>query len=37
MHEAGHTKLVPWDKPEFGVGREVGEGFRMVGQMCTHG
>ena len=31
MHEAGHSKLVRW------VGREVGEGFRMVGHMYTHG
>ena len=30
MHEAGHPKLVPWDKPE-GLGGEVGGGFRMRG------
>ena len=32
MHEAGHSKPVPWDNSEgWGVGREVGEGFRMEG------
>ena len=34
MHEAGHSKLVHWDNPEGGVGREVGEEFRMV-DICT--
>ena len=37
MHEAGHSKLVIWDNPRDGVGREVGWGFRMVGHMYTHG
>ena len=33
MYEAGHQKLVLWDNPEDGVGREeVGE-FRMGGHM----
>jgi len=36
MHEAGHSKLVIWDNPRDGVGREVGWGFRMVGHMYTH-
>ena len=35
--EAGHSKLVIWDNPRDGVGREVGWGFRMVGHMYTHG
>jgi len=26
--------MVPWDDPEGGIGREVGEGFRM-GNTCT--
>ena len=26
MHEAGHSKLVLWDNPEDGVGKEVGGG-----------
>ena len=34
MHEAEHSELVLWDNDE--VGREVGEGFRMGGHMCTH-
>ena len=37
MHEAGHPKLVLWDNPEGGVGREVRGGFRMVGHMYTRG
>ena len=37
MHEAGHSKLVIWDNPRYGVGREVGWGFRMVGHMYRQG
>ena len=37
MHEAGHSKLVLWDNPEDGMGREVGAGFRMGAHMCTCG
>ena len=33
-HEAGQSKLVPWDNPEGWDGREVGGGFRM-GDTCT--
>ena len=35
MHEAGHSKPVLWDNPKGwgGVGREVGEEFRMGGYM----
>ena len=34
MHEAGHSKLVPWDNPE-GWGGE--GGFRMGGHMYILG
>ena len=37
VHEAVHSKLVLWDNPKGGVGREVGGVFRMVGHMYTHG
>ena len=37
MHEAGHSKLVSGTTQGDGLGREVGGGFRMGGQMCTHG
>ena len=37
MHESGHSKWVLWENHRDGVGREVGEGFRMVGHMYTHG
>jgi len=33
MHEAGHSKLVLWDNPEDGMGREMGGGFRMGGHV----
>ena len=39
IHEAGHPKLVLWDKPEDWSGErggwEVQDG--MGGSMCTHG
>ena len=33
-HETGCFRLVYWDDPEDGMGREVGGGFRMV-NTCT--
>ena len=37
MHEVGHSKLDAWDKPEDGVWREMGGGFRMGVHLCAHG
>ena len=37
MNEAGHSVLVLRTTQRDGVGRDVGEGFRMVGHMHTHG
>ena len=37
MFEAGHSKLVLWDKPEEWGGREVEGWFKMGGYMYTHG
>ena len=34
MHETGHSKPVHWDNLRDGMGREVGEEFRM-GDTCT--
>ena len=35
MHEAGHSKLVPWDNSEGWGGEGGGRGFRMGGHMYT--
>ena len=37
MHESGHSKRVLWENHRNGVGREVGEKFRIVGHIYTHG
>ena len=40
MHEAGHSKQVLWDKLVLSphpIPRGAGAGFRMGGNMCTHG
>ena len=37
MHESGHSKRVLWKNHRDGVGRKVGEGFRMMGHMYTRG
>jgi len=34
MHETGHSKLVHWDNPEGGMGREEGGGSGWRGT-CT--
>jgi len=39
IHETGHSKLVLWDDPEDGMGREVEGGLARGrgGHMYTHG
>ena len=37
MHEAGHLKLLLWNNPEGWDRDGRGRGFRIVGQMHTHG
>ena len=34
MHEAGHSKLVHWDNPQDGMGKEMGGGSGQ-GDTCT--